>query len=108
MAWKRVPALTVDEMRQRVVVNGPEVAATCGVSEFSVRRWVREGILPTVKVGNRHFYPAEAVLRLMGVDPAGPITDRTAGHTAAGTAPTAHPTATPCPCGCGYMLVSNR
>lgn len=103
MAWKRVPALTVDEMRQRVVVNGPEVAATCGVSEFSVRQWVREGLLPTVKVGNRHFYPAEAVLRLMGVDPIG---DRTASPTAAATAPTSHPTGVPCPCGCGYMLVS--
>ena len=104
MGYPKKTPLTVDEMRQRAVMTGPEIAASLGVSEHSVRVWETEGYLPVVKVAGRKFFPAEAVLRLMGVDPS--IGDRGVSPKAHEDALTERLTSRPCPCGCGYLVVA--
>jgi excisionase family DNA binding protein len=66
--WKRAEPLTRDQVRQAVVLTGAQVCATAGVSENTVRKWVREGTLPCVTVGGSRFIPAKAFLELMGDD----------------------------------------
>ena len=105
MGYPKVTPLTVDEMRQRAVMTGPEIASSLGVSEHSVRVWETEGYLPVVKVAGRKFFPAEAVLRLMGVDPHPPSDDRGVSSKAHEDDPTERLTSRPCPCGCGYLVV---
>ncbi len=53
-----------------------EVARVCGVTERTVRRWLREGRLPALRVGGRVRIPEHAVRELAApygaVDPAEP------------------------------------
>jgi DNA-binding XRE family transcriptional regulator len=106
VAYTKKTPLTVDEMRDRAVMTGPEIASSLRVSEHSVRLWETEGYLPVVKVGRRKFYPAEAVLRLMGVDPNPPTSDREVSPVGLRGDQTLHQTSRPCPCGCGYLVVT--
>ncbi|MCC6617468.1 MAG: helix-turn-helix domain-containing protein [Chloroflexi bacterium] len=41
-----------------------EVAAACGVTERTVRRWLSEGRLPALRIGGRVRIPAHAVREL--------------------------------------------
>jgi excisionase family DNA binding protein len=62
-----------------------EVAIACGVTERTVRRWLRDGRLPALRVGGRIRIPDHAVHELSapyGSDrgPASALTDIPAAH----------------------------
>ncbi len=49
-----------------------DVARVCGVTERTVRRWLREGRLPALRVGGRVRIPGHAVRELAAPYGAGP------------------------------------
>ena len=63
--WAKAEPMTRDEVRQAIVMTGAQICATAGVSENTVRRWMSAGVLPSVKIGGRIFFPAQGFLELM-------------------------------------------
>ena len=68
MPWRTEEKLPRDDLRQAVVLTGGQIVAQTGTCENTVRKWMRDGTLPTVKIGGRVFVPAQAFLRLFGDD----------------------------------------
>lgn len=62
------PALTIDELRDRVTVTIDEAAALLDVHPGTAARYAREGSLPTVIVGGRRHVPAPKLLHVLGID----------------------------------------
>ncbi len=48
---------------EREALNVKETAASLGASVASVWRWIREGELPSAKIGGRVFVPRHALRR---------------------------------------------
>jgi excisionase family DNA binding protein len=48
---------------EREALNVKETAASLGASVASVWKWIREGELPSVKIGGRVFVPRDALRR---------------------------------------------
>jgi excisionase family DNA binding protein len=48
---------------EREALNVKETAASLGASVASVWKWIREGELPSVKIGGRVFVPRHALRR---------------------------------------------
>ena len=49
------------ENRYMRLLTSKEVAALLGFSEWTVRKWAREGELPAVKVGRAWRFPARLI-----------------------------------------------
>lgn len=69
MAWRpEAQPLTRDEIASKIVLTVAEVAATAQVSPNTVYTWVRDGVVPSVKIGNKRFIPADKFLALFSED----------------------------------------
>jgi excisionase family DNA binding protein len=51
----------------REALSVKETAASLGASVTSVWRWIREGELPSVKIGGRVFVPRDALRRRLEI-----------------------------------------
>ena len=52
---------------EREALNVKETAACLGASVASVWKWIREGELPSVKIGGRVFVPRDALRRRLEI-----------------------------------------
>lgn len=55
-----IKSIEVDELMTRMAV-----VQKLGISERTYNRWVKEGILVPLEIGNRHFYRKEDLERAM-------------------------------------------
>lgn len=61
--------MTPDELRQRLFISVPEAAADVfDVDERTLRRAIKDGQVPSLKVGNKTLIPVPKLLPLLGLE----------------------------------------
>ncbi|MBD1548440.1 helix-turn-helix domain-containing protein [Roseibium aggregatum] len=55
-------------MPVRTHCSASEIAAATGKNERTVRRWISDGSLPSVKIGGSRLVPAAELNRLLGIE----------------------------------------
>ena len=55
-------------MEERLAMSINETAKRIGASSTAVRRWVRDGELPSVRIAGRIFIPYEALRKRLGLE----------------------------------------
>ena len=55
-------------MAHRTHYSPSEIAAAVGKTERTIRRWIADGTLPSVKIGGSRLVPAAELNRLLGIE----------------------------------------
>lgn len=58
--------ITAAEAKNRASVSPAKLASLTGLSEISVYRKLKDGTIPSMRIGSRHLIPASFYLPLLG------------------------------------------
>jgi excisionase family DNA binding protein len=65
---KRVPVLTLDELRDRPTVSVEEAGAVLSLGRGSAYAAVKRGEIPGIRLGRRIVVPSSALLRMLDAE----------------------------------------